>query len=247
MVYLDDRFLIRRGRHNWSCYLRGHHSRGWRERFRILYPLKTLKNLWWWWCIDGCLGVTIDKKPNFDIHIASICLKVKQKLNVLGRLVKLLLFNKKQLLFETFEFQFKYWSLIWIFCVRKSNNWLRSSKNRVQWLRNIVLWFTWKGWFIQWTSHKRSSTFNWNILSQVKCIKKCFSRLLTKTNANYNLRCKSDFNILGTNTVYYEENSIRYFWLFIWYKVLYEIRKISDLNRFKAAIKKWKPSDWLPL
>ena len=48
------------------------------------------------------MGIKIDKKQNFDSHIASTCLKDNQKLGVLGRLAKLLSFNVKLLLFETF-------------------------------------------------------------------------------------------------------------------------------------------------
>ena len=39
------------------------------------------------------LGVTIDKRLNFDSHIASICLKANQKLTTLSRFTKLLSFD----------------------------------------------------------------------------------------------------------------------------------------------------------
>ena len=53
-------------------------------------------------------------------HIDSICLKANQKLSVLCRLVKLLSFDKKRLLFKTaFESQLKYCPLVWMFCSRK--------------------------------------------------------------------------------------------------------------------------------
>ena len=66
------------------------------------------------------LDVAIESRLNFNSHIDSICLKANQKLSVLCRLVKLLSFDKKRLLFKTaFEFQFKYCPLVWMFCSRK--------------------------------------------------------------------------------------------------------------------------------
>ena len=56
------------------------------------------------------MGVTIDNKLNFDIHIASTCLKANQKLMVFARLAKLLSFDKKQLLFKNI-----FWILFQIF------------------------------------------------------------------------------------------------------------------------------------
>ena len=55
------------------------------------------------------LCVTIDNKVIFDSHIANICLKANKKLKVLSRLVGLLTFDGKQILFKAFfECQFKY-------------------------------------------------------------------------------------------------------------------------------------------
>lgn len=59
------------------------------------------------------MGIKIDKKQNFDSHIASTCLKDNQKLGVLGRLAKLLSFNVKLLLFETF---FEVIIILWYGC-----------------------------------------------------------------------------------------------------------------------------------
>ena len=38
-----------------------------------------------------------------------------------------------------------------------------SSKNTVQWSQSMILWFTWKRWFIHCAPYKCSSTFNWNL------------------------------------------------------------------------------------
>ena len=48
-------------------------------------------------------------------------------------------------------------------------------------------------------------------------------------------------------TVYYGENSIMYFGLYISNEIPNKIRKIRNFNKFKAAIRKWKPSHCLTL
>ena len=69
------------------------------------------------------LGVTIDNKLKFDSHIANICFKANQKLSVLNRLVGLVTFDRKRILFKAyFESQFKYCPLIWMFCSRTATN-----------------------------------------------------------------------------------------------------------------------------
>ena len=69
------------------------------------------------------LGVAIDNKLKFDSHIKNIYFKAKPNLGVLRKLVSLLTFDKKRILFKAFfEFQFRYCPLTWMFCNRRANN-----------------------------------------------------------------------------------------------------------------------------
>ena len=69
------------------------------------------------------LGVIIDNKLKFDSHIANISLKAKEKPSVLSRLMRLLTFDRKRILFKAFfESQFKCCLLIWMLCSRRANN-----------------------------------------------------------------------------------------------------------------------------
>ena len=68
------------------------------------------------------LGVTIDNELKFDKYVAEICAKANRKLSVLLRLFKFLCLDKRRTLFKSFiEAQFRYCSLIWMFCSRNSN------------------------------------------------------------------------------------------------------------------------------
>ena len=58
------------------------------------------------------LGVQIDSKFSFDAHVAEICKGAGRKLNVLGRLSKMLYVNAKCMLFDFFvlsNFNFVKW------------------------------------------------------------------------------------------------------------------------------------------
>ena len=55
------------------------------------------------------LGVTIDKNLKFNNHISDICKKAGRKLTAIGRLSRVLPFNKGRLLMKSFiESQFSY-------------------------------------------------------------------------------------------------------------------------------------------
>ena len=69
------------------------------------------------------LGVTIDNKLTFDSHMKNICRKAGQKLGALLRITNYLNSSQKKLIFSgMIKSQFSYFSLIWMFSSRKSNN-----------------------------------------------------------------------------------------------------------------------------
>ena len=71
---------------------------------------------------EKLLGVTIDNNLKFSIHLSNICKKASQKLSALGRVAKLLPFQRKRVLLKTFiESQFSYCPLVWMSCSRKIN------------------------------------------------------------------------------------------------------------------------------
>ena len=68
------------------------------------------------------LVLTMDNELKFDKYVTEICAKVNRKLSVLLRLSKFLFLDKWRTLFKSFiEAQFKYCSLIWMFCSHSSN------------------------------------------------------------------------------------------------------------------------------
>ena len=71
---------------------------------------------------EKLLGLSIDKKLNFNDHLVNICKKASVKVSVLASLAKILSFERKRLLMKSFiESQFSYCPLIWMFRSRKMN------------------------------------------------------------------------------------------------------------------------------
>ena len=82
------------------------------------------------------LGVTIDNRLKFENHISTLCLNAGRKLSALTRLFRYTPQNKRRVLIKSFfESQFRYCPLIWMFCIRNSNNKINALHKRA--LRKI--------------------------------------------------------------------------------------------------------------
>ena len=69
------------------------------------------------------LGITIDKKLNFNEHVSKLCKNVITKLHALARVSKFMCQDKLRLLLKSFiESQFSYCPLVWMFHSRTLNN-----------------------------------------------------------------------------------------------------------------------------
>ena len=72
---------------------------------------------------EKLLGIQIDSDLTFEEHISSICNKKDKKINVLGRLVNYISFDKCRMVMKVMiESQFNYCPLIWMFYSRIFNN-----------------------------------------------------------------------------------------------------------------------------
>ena len=69
------------------------------------------------------LGITIDSKLSFDKHIQQICCRASAKLNALARIAPFMNIIKRKILMNaSFNAQFSYCPLTWMFHSRKLNN-----------------------------------------------------------------------------------------------------------------------------
>ena len=77
------------------------------------------------------LGVEIDNKLNFDMHVKELCQKMNQKLCAFSRLRPFLNREKaKILLTSTFMSNLSYCPFIWMFCSRFDNKEINRTNKR---------------------------------------------------------------------------------------------------------------------
>ena len=101
------------------------------DKCHLIVPGHKFENVWvkvndsmiWESQRQKLLGVTIDRKLNFDEFVFSMCKKAGKKLAALARLSYYLNERQKRVLFKSFiESQFSYSPLTWMFHGRKANN-----------------------------------------------------------------------------------------------------------------------------
>ena len=77
------------------------------------------------------LGVTIDKKLKFDAHVAKICRRVSQQVAVLRRMKKMLPFETRMKLYQSFIVpHFNYCAETWNFCSKSATTKLEKLNER---------------------------------------------------------------------------------------------------------------------
>ena len=77
------------------------------------------------------LGIHLDDKLNFNLHISNICGLAAKQLNALIRLKSYLNFNAKRVLINSYIISnFNYCPLVWIFSTAKSLNKIESLQKR---------------------------------------------------------------------------------------------------------------------
>ena len=77
------------------------------------------------------LGITVDDKLNFNLHISNIYRSVLNQLNAMVRLKPVLTFKVKQVLINSyFLLNANYYSLVWMFCSVKSAQKIESLQKR---------------------------------------------------------------------------------------------------------------------
>ena len=84
------------------------------------------------------LGIHLDDKLNFNLHISNICRSAANQLNALIRLKSYLSFNVKRVLINSYIISyFNYCPLVWMFSTAKSLNKIESIQKRpLQFLYN---------------------------------------------------------------------------------------------------------------
>ena len=201
---------------------------------------------------EKLLGVTIDAKLSFNMHIDNICQKASVKLNALSRILPYMDFNKKRLLINAFFMsQFNYCQLVWMCHNRTKNNKINRLHERCLRLMYNDKMSSFKDLLVKDNTvsiHQRNLRALAIEMYRIRngLAPEIMAEMFPlREKGRYNLRNCSDFMFPKVHTVNYGFESISYLGPKIWECLPDNIRKAETLTLFKTAIKSWKP-DFCP-
>jgi hypothetical protein len=188
------------------------------------------------------LGVDIDEKMNFSVHISEMCKKVSRKVGVLMRLRNMIPESAKLTIYKSSILPYlTYCQLVWHFC--KSSD--SKKVERIQERALRAVYRTKSESYDNLLKRAQISTLENRRLQDIAILMyKVKNKLLPATvieifsfkSSNYSLR-NSDFNIPTVNTVKYGKHSLRYFGPMLWSKLHSSLRNSPSLTSFKKSIR----------
>ena len=193
------------------------------------------------------LGLQLDDKLNFNLHISHICKSAANQLNALIRLKKFMNFEEKKILINSyFMANFNYCPLVWML----SN---ASSLKKIENLQKRALRFLCNDYEISYEELlSKSFTSSMNVkrlralcVELYKTINKLnpeFMRDLFKlrwTNRPVREKYKMNMIIPEFNQVSYGKKSLRTFGPKLWNSLPYHVKSSENLESFKRTIKHW--------
>ena len=202
-------------------------------------------------CNSPCeklLGVRFDSKLTFDAHINDICKKAGLKLNALARITPYMDLNKKRLLLNAFFMsQFNYCQLVWMCHNLTKNNKIHRLHERC--LR--LIYNDKKLYFEELLEIDSSdSVHEGNLRTLATEMYKIYhgisptiiNEIFTLRHQNQcNLRNWTYFDAPKVRTVNHGSESVRYLGSKIWEIIPAYTKVLDTTDKFKIAIKKWKP------
>jgi len=191
------------------------------------------------------LGVTIDHQLKFKKHIANICRKASQQLNILKRIGKHLTKLGKLTVYHTFIMSnFNYCPLIWHFCGA-------TETKKMEMIQERALRFIYNDYLSSYDSLLEKSKMPCLKLRRMRILaletfKIIYKEspfylhdLITVKNNFYSFRYKNTAEIPKVRTTTYGIKSFRYSAAKLWNSLPDSFRQISSFNVFRSNINGW--------
>ena len=190
------------------------------------------------------LGVEIDWKLNFNLHVKTITNKANNKTNALSRLRNKLDINQKLSLYHSYIISaFGYCPLIWMFCGKSYNELI----DRVQRKALRIIYNDYNSDYdtlLKYGNHRKIHEINNRklIIEVYKCLNNLnpifLNALFEPKSVSHDLRSGKLLNIPNTNTLQYGLKSLSYRGSMIWNSNNSKNLDLSkDLNQFKSRLK----------
>ena len=202
-------------------------------------------------CNSPCeklLGVRFDSKLTFDAHINDICKKAGLKLNALAKITPYMDLNKKRLLLNAFfMYQSNYCQLVCMCHNHTKNNKINRLHERC-----LRLIYNDKNYSFEQLLEIDSSVsvHDRNLRTLATEMYKIYhgisptiiNEIFTLRHQNQcNLRNWTYFDAPKVRTVNHGSESVRYLGSKIWEIIPAYMKELDTIEKFKIAIKKWKP------
>ena len=193
------------------------------------------------------LGIHLDNRLNFNLHINTICKSASNQLNALVRLKKFLSFEQKKVLVNSFILSnFDYCPLVWFISSAKS-------LNKVENLQKRALRFLQNDYHSSYETllHKSGKT-TVNVRNLRNLCKEIFKSLnnlnpvflkeifyFKESNRPVREKYKLNLQIPKINQVRFGTKSLRGLGPKIWNTLPYHIKTSENIDIFKKTIKNW--------
>ena len=188
------------------------------------------------------LGINLDHKLNFDVHISDLCKKAATQLNVLKRLKAFLDFEEKRVLVQSFIFS--NFNLVWVFSSSKSMEKIEKIQERA--LR--FLYDDYNSSYVELLVKSEKCTMHVNrlrylcieIFKTLKQLNPEFMQTVFETRTSHRpARRPNDLRHYRPNQTTFGSNSLRSLGPQVWNSLAEDIKSAENLVKFKRVIKNW--------
>ena len=186
------------------------------------------------------LGVHIDSKLNFNLHIDIICKSASNQLNALVRLKRYLDHEESFVLVNSFIYSnFNYCPLVWMFSSKRSLNKIKNLQKRA--LRIVLDDYTSSYELLLEKSGKPTMNLAGErllcieVYETLNSLNPCFMQELLKlreTSRNVHIKYKLNLNIPVVNQVTYGTKSLRSFGPKIWNSLPHQLKSGENLENY---------------
>ena len=224
------------------------------EKFQIMFLGAKAENLTMNICGNSIkaankvklLGITIDSKLDFSMHIKKLCTNANNKTSALIRLRENMSVSQANSLYKSYILcNFFYCPLVWMFCNKRDATLINNVQKRA--LRAVHSDFSLSLsdllnlnkevaihkrhlQILMLETYKSLNQENPRLMWDLFCYKKC----------SYNLRGQLLVKLPSTRTVTYGTNSLLFRASIIWNKLPNKFKELCSANLFKKKIKEWK-------
>ena len=195
------------------------------------------------------LGVTIDRKLNFNEHVTNLCDKASKKIQALARIFPYIPQTQKRLLMNAyFMSQFGYCPLVWMNHSRTLNNHINGLHKRAL----SLVYNDFSSSFSELLEKDKSVTIHHRNLQTLayeifkvknNMAPEILTEIFPQKESNYSLRNSTTLQGRSIKTVMYGSESISSLGPKIWDILPTELKKIVSPTLFKKKIREWAPKN----